>query len=186
MAKMLYSVSMSLDGYITGPDGDMQWLADFIEPSPEADALMAETGSLLVGARTFGGDDPHKGDPESEGKAFGGGWEGEQFVLTHHPPSEPMEGITFLDDLDTAIELAKAAAGDKYVNILGADVARQCIQGGVLDEVLTFVEPVILGDGVRLFAVPGGFTAKLERISVTKAPLATGMRFRVIYEEGST
>ncbi|MFC5819634.1 dihydrofolate reductase family protein [Nonomuraea harbinensis] len=179
MAKMLYSVSMSLDGFIAGPGGDMSWLAEHLGPNPTVDDLLPQVGSLLVGNRSFGGDDPYK-DTEHEGEAFGGGWSGPQFVLTHNPPADPVPGVTFVTDLDTAITASKAAAGGKYVNVIGADVARQCLAAGALDEVLVCVAPVMLGDGVRLFDHPGGTNVKLERLSVTQVPQATNLWFRVL------
>jgi dihydrofolate reductase len=179
MAKLLYAVSMSLDGFITGAGGDMSWLTPHIGPNPFVDELIGDIGALLVGNRTFRGDDPHRGTP-SEGKPFGGGWEGPQFVLTHHPPDTPVPGITFVTDLDSAVAAAKEAAGEKYVNVLGAQVARECLDAGVLDEVLTIVVPVLLGDGVRLFDRPGGTNVPLERISLSHTPKATNLWFRVI------
>ncbi|GLW24434.1 hypothetical protein Mame01_44770 [Microbispora amethystogenes] len=89
MAKMLYSATMSVDGYITGPGGDMSWLTEHIGPNPLVDRLIRDIGALLVGNRTFGGDDPHRGT-DKEGKPFGGGWEGPQFVLTHLAPATPV------------------------------------------------------------------------------------------------
>jgi dihydrofolate reductase len=56
-------------------------------------------------------------------------------VLTHRPPDTPVPGVTFVGDLDSGIAAAKAAAGDKYVNVLGANTARQCLEAGVLDEI---------------------------------------------------
>ncbi|MFF5986999.1 dihydrofolate reductase family protein [Prauserella flavalba] len=180
MAKLLYSVSMSLDGFIAGPKGDMSWLTGHLGPNPEIDALIGDIGALLVGNRTFGGDDPHRGDAEKEGKAFGGGWDGPQFVLTHNPPAEPVPGVTFVSDLDSAVAQAKAAAGERYVNVLGADVARQCLDAGVLDEILTIIVPVLLGDGVRLFDRPGGDNVRLERIHLGEVPHATNLWLRVV------
>ncbi|HUR03010.1 MAG TPA: dihydrofolate reductase family protein [Nonomuraea sp.] len=133
----------------------------------------------MVGNRTFRGDDPHSGT-DKEGKPFGGGWTGPQFVLTHHAPDAPVPGVTFVGDLDSGVAAAKAAADGKYVNILGADTARQCLDAGVLDEVLVFIAPVLLGDGVRLFDRPGGTNVKLERLSLTSAPLSTNLWFRVV------
>ncbi|NUR73705.1 MAG: dihydrofolate reductase [Hamadaea sp.] len=179
MSKLLYSVTMSLDAFIAGPGGDMSWLTEFIEPNPAADALVNEIGAILVGRRSFGGDDPHRGT-EAEGKPFGGGWEGPQLVLTHNPPADSVPGITFVNDFEEAVEAARAAAGDKMVNIIGADVARQCIEAGWLDEVAVFIAPVLLGDGVRLFAHPGGATVKLRRIDENSAPLANYLRFSVL------
>lgn len=179
MAKMLYSVTMSLDGFIAGPGGDMSWLTRYLGPNPLVDDLIGDVGALLVGRRTFGGDDPNKGT-EQEGKAFGGGWSGPQFVLTHHAPAAPVPGTTFVTDFDEAVTAAKAAAGDKYVNIIGANIAAQCLDAGLLDEILTMVAPVMLGDGVRMFDRPGGTNVPLERISLTHAPLATNIWMRVL------
>jgi dihydrofolate reductase len=143
------------------------------------DELIGDIGALLVGNRTFRGDDPHKGTTKA-GKPFGGGWTGPQFVLTHHPPDSPVPGVTFVGDLESGVAAAKAAAGDKYVNLLGANTAQQCLDACVLDEILVFIAPVMLGDGVRLFDRPGGTNVKLERISLTHAPQATNLWLRVL------
>ncbi|WP_020674119.1 dihydrofolate reductase family protein [Amycolatopsis nigrescens] len=179
MAKLLYAASMSLDGFIAGPGGDMSWLSEHLGPNPTMDGFVEKIGAILVGNRSFRGDDPHQGDPESEGKAFGGGWEGPQFVLTHHIPATPVPDVTFVGDLGSGVAAAKAAAGDKYVNIIGADVARQCLQADLLDEVLVCVTPVLLGDGVRLLDLPGGTNVKLESLGVTEAPGAANLWLRV-------
>jgi len=178
MGKVLYSVTMSVDGFIAGPGGDMSWLRPYLGPNPEVDALVGEIGALLVGARTYSGDDPNRGT-DQEG-AFEGAWHGPQFVLTHRPPPSPPDDVTFLDDLGAALSAAKDAAGDKYVNVLGADVARQCLAAGELDEVLTIVAPVLLGDGTRLFEEPGGRQVELERYRVTEVAHATNTWFRVV------
>ncbi len=179
MGKVLYSVSMSLDGFIAGPGGDMSWLTRHIGPNPTIDDLTPMIGALLVGNRTFHGDDPHKGT-EQEGKAFDGGWNGPQFVLTHHPPDTTVPDITFVDTLDKGLAAAKAAAGGAYVNILGAEVARQCLEAGEVDEILVCIAPVLLGDGVRLFDYPGGKNIRLERIRLTETPEATTIWLRVV------
>lgn len=178
MAKVLYSVTMSLDGYIAGPAGDMQWMTPYLGPNPEVGELVGQIGSLLVGRRTYDGDDPNKGN-EGEGKAFGGGWEGPQYIVTHRVPDSSAADEFFMDDFASALAQAKEAAGDKYVNVLGADIARQCLEAGELDQVLTLIAPVMLGDGTRLFDHPGGRTIGLERLSVTSAPTATNLWFHV-------
>jgi dihydrofolate reductase len=179
MGKVLYSVTMSLDGFIAGPGGDMSWLTEYIGPNPAVDDVIGEIGALLVGNRTFGGDDPHKGT-DGEGKPFGGGWTGPQFVLTHHARDTAVPGVTFVTDLTSAVAAAKTAAADKYVNVLGASTARQCLEAGLLDEIWVCIAPVLLGDGVRLFDHPGGTNVKLERLSLTQAPLATNLLFGVV------
>jgi dihydrofolate reductase len=73
-------------------------------------------------------------------------------------------GAEFATDLVTAVERAKVLAGDRDVNVLGADVAAQCLAAGLLDEVLVFFVPVLLGDGTPLFRRPDGERVRLERV----------------------
>ena len=178
MSRLLYSATMSLDGFIAGHGGDMSWLTEYLLPNPAIDGIVEEIGALLVGARTFRGDDPNRGT-DKEG-AFNGTWDGPQFVLTHHAPASPVPDVTFLDDLSAAVAAAKEAAGGKYVNVLGADVAHQCLDAGLLDEVLVLIAPVLLGDGTRLFDRPGGARVRLERISLNSNPTVTNAWFRVV------
>jgi riboflavin biosynthesis pyrimidine reductase len=179
MGKVLYSATMSLDGFIAGPGGDASWMTGYLGPNPLVDDLIPRIGALLVGNRTFRGDDPNKGT-DKEGKPFGGGWDGPQFVLTHHAPDSPVPGVTFVSDLDGGLAAARAAAGDRYVNVLGASTARQCLDAGALDEILVLIAPVMLGDGTRLFDRPGGANVRLERLSVSQAPQATSLWWRVV------
>ncbi len=168
-ARTLYSCTMSLDGFMAGPGGDMQWLTRHLGPNPLAEDIVDEIGSLLVGRRTHDGDDPNRGT-ENEG-AFGGRWHGPVFVLTHRPPAEPPDDpdLTFMTELAAAVAAAREAAGDKYVNILGAEVARSCLEAGLLDEILVLVAPVLLGDGTRLFDWPGGHSVDLVPRHVSDA-----------------
>jgi dihydrofolate reductase len=169
---------MSLDGLIAGPGGDMSWLSEHLGPNPTADALVPRIGALLVGARTYWGDDPNRGT-DSEG-AFGGAWSGPQVVLTSSPPAEPVPDTTFVGDLHEAVALASQAAGDRYVAVLGAQTARSCLDAGLLDEVLVFVVPVLLGDGTRLFEQAGGTSVRLEQVEVVPMPHCTALWLRVV------
>ena len=174
MATLIYAATASLDGYIAGPDGDMSWLTEHIGgENPEADRLLAGTGALLIGHTTFGGDDPNRGT-DSEG-AFGGQYHGPAIVLTHRPPGEAPAGVEFVGDLHEAVARAKDAAGDRYVDVLGANVAAQCLDAGLLDEVLMFFVPVMLGDGVPMLRRPGRERVRLERL-----PGETAHWYRVV------
>jgi dihydrofolate reductase len=172
MNRTLYSCTMSLDGFMAGPGGDMQWLRPHLRPDPVAQDLVPRIGALLVGNRTFHGDDPNRGT-DHEG-AFGGTWHGPAFVLTHTPPAEPPEDpdLTFVTDVESGVAAARTAAGDRYVNVLGAEAARSCLEAGLLDEILVFVAPVLLGDGTRLFAWPGGHEVALRARPVPDADAA--------------
>lgn len=178
MAKLLYAATMSLDGFIAGHGGDMHWLNEHVGPNPLAERLVGDIGALLVGGNTFYGDDPNRGT-DAEG-AFGGTWHGPQVVLTHRPPAEAVPDTTFLTDLDEAVAAAKKAAGDRYVNVLGANVAKQCLEAGHLDEILMIVAPVLLGDGVAMFEHKGGTNVRLERTHLSEAPSATNLWYRVV------
>ena len=170
MSLVQYQCTMSLDGFIAGPGGDMQWMNDVeTPPSSLAEGLAEKSVVLLTGARTFRGDDPNV-DTDAEG-AYGGTFDGSSVVLTHHPDDPPPHGVEFAGDLMAAVERCRELAGDGTVAVLGADVARQCLAAGVLDEVLVFVEPILLGDGVRLFDWPGGRTVHLDVIEVSDLAL---------------
>jgi dihydrofolate reductase len=87
--------------------------------------------------------------------------------------------VTFVGEIDTAITESRAAAGDKYVCILGASVAAQCLQAGALDEVLVAVTPVLLGDGTRLLEHPGGKTVRLTQIGIARRHI-TNLWYRIV------
>lgn len=175
MTTFLYSVSASADGYISGPGGDMSWLKQFLgddpDPGPIFERIIPRITAILCGRTTFDGDDPHAGDPEREG-AFEGQWEGPQVLLTHRPMASPPANLLVRHTLDEAVETARAAAGaEGLVNIVGADVARQCLEAGVVDEVIISTLPVLLGGGTPVL----GGTARSYGLEVLdEAP--TGQR----------
>jgi dihydrofolate reductase len=175
MGRVLWHITMSLDGFIAGPGDNMAWLGDYLGPNPTADEVLAQIGALLIGHRSY------QLAKTEEGKPYGGAWTGPMFVLTHDAPEHAAAGFTFLSgDLDQAVATAKAAAGDNYVVIFGATTAQECLDAGLLDEVLVHLAPVLLGDGVRLFDRPGGTNVKLERISLTDSPRVTNLWLRVV------
>jgi dihydrofolate reductase len=89
--------------------------------------------------------------PGEARKVYGGAWTGPQFVLTHRPPGrEEDPTVTFLSgDIRIAVTRARTAANGKNVVLIGASVARQCIDAGLVDEILVHLVPLLLGDGVR-------------------------------------
>ena len=87
---------------------------------------------------------------------------------------------TFIDeDIEAAVARATEAAGGKNVGVLGANLAKQCLDRGLLDEIIVHLAPVLLGDGVRLFAAPGGQRVPLELTHVARAGPLADLRFRV-------
>jgi len=165
MTKVLWHTMMSLDGFVAGPNDDMQWAFGLdAGPSQTIREIVRSTGSLLVGRRTQDVED------RLQPGFYGGAFNGPFFVLRHDPPPEPpvVKGVTgqFIDvDIDKAVSIAKAAADGGEVVVLGASVARQCLEARLLDEIIVHLAPVLLGDGVRLFDRVGGTAVKLTPIS---------------------
>ncbi|MFF5725093.1 dihydrofolate reductase family protein [[Kitasatospora] papulosa] len=169
--KVVVNRVMSLDGFIAGPDNAMDWIFEHMTSAtfPE---VMAATGSMLIGRGTY-----EVGRRMSnENTGYDGG---AQFVLTHRPPDGPDLDVTFLTcDIEEAVATALHAAGGKNLEILGAAVAAQCLQRGLVDEILVYVLPVLLGDGVR-FTPPGLDRIDLEPLSNVQSGGVTMLRFRV-------
>ena len=100
-------------------------------------------------------------------------------ALRHRPLDPPDPDVTILSgDIGEAVATALDAAGEKNLEILGADVAGQCLQRGLVDEILVYVLPVLLGDGIP-FSSPGLARTDLEPLSSTRSGDATILRFRV-------
>jgi dihydrofolate reductase len=176
--KVVVNRSMSLDGFIAGPGHAMDWIFDFVAPD-EFPEIAAATGAMLVGRRTY---EVGKRMDQERGSASSGEtypFSGPVFVLTHQPPDPPDAAVTFLTgDLGEAVATARRAAGGKNLEILGADVAGQCLRRGLVDEILVYVLPVLLGDGIR-FSSPGLARIVLEPVSSTRSGAVTILRFRV-------
>jgi dihydrofolate reductase len=178
--KVVVNRCMSLDGFIAGPDDSMDWgrgraLADFVAPDDLAE-VAAATGAMLVGRRTWEvGARMRAEDPDSIDYPFSG----PMFLLTHRPLEPPDAEVTILSgDIAEAVATARDAAGEKNLEILGADVAGQCLQAGLVDEILVYVLPVLLGDGIH-FSSPGLARTDLEPLSSARSGDATILRFRV-------
>ena len=165
MGKVLWHTMMSLDGFIAGTDDNMDWVFGVDGGDGQTiNEVVRSTGSLLVGRRTQDVED------RLQPGFYGGAFRGPFFVLRHDPPLQPpvVKGVTgqFLDvPIEEAVRLAKDAAKGADVVVLGANVARQCLEADVLDEIIVHVAPVLVGDGVRLFERPGGEVVRLERVA---------------------
>jgi dihydrofolate reductase len=178
MAAVVWHITMSLDGFIAGPDDAMEWVFDYFseESNETAGEVIETTGAIIMGRRTYEVEDRYR-----QG-IYGGAWSGPYFVLTHDPPAEVPDWMTgtFIDeDIEAAVARAREAAGGKDVGILGANLAKQCLERGLLDEIVIHLAPVLLGDGVRLFAAPGGQPVRLEPTHMGRTGPLTDLRFRV-------
>lgn len=175
--KVVVNRCMSLDGFIAGPGDSMDWgngrpLADFVAPEDLAE-IAGATGAMLVGRRTWDvGERMKAEEPSSLDYPFSG----PMFLLTHRPLDPPDPQVTILSgNIREAVATARDAAGDKDLEVLGAEVARQCLEHGLVDEILVYLLPLLLGGGTR-FASP---RIDLEPISSTRSRDATLLRFRV-------
>jgi len=155
MTKLIWHITMSVDGFIAGPDDSMDWAFKASEPSALADETRDATGAILGGRRWY---DVAAAKYDGVAGIYGGRWTGPVFVLTHRPgedtPDDP--AVTFLSGgLHEAVATAQDAAAPKNVQIFGANTAQQCLGAGLLDEIVIHLAPVLLGEGVRLYGAPG-------------------------------
>lgn len=177
MEKLIWHTMMSLDGYIAGRGDDMDWVFGVDGGSGETVAeVLRSTGALLVGRRTQDVED--RLQPGFYGGAFGGPF----FVLRHDPPAEPpvVKGVTgrFLDvGIEQAVGIAREAADGGDVVVLGANIARQCIEAGLLDEIIVHVAPILLGAGIRLFERPDGDPVRLIATASVEEGETTVLRY---------
>jgi dihydrofolate reductase len=151
--------------------------------TPVAEGILGNVGATIMGRGMFGG------GPGPWDSAWKGYWGDDPpyhhpvFILTHHA-REPLElkgGTTFhfvTDGIESGLERARAAAGDKDVSIGGgADVVQQYLTAGLLDDVLVSVVPILLGGGARLFDNLGDPTPVLEQVQAIEAPGVTHIRY---------
>lgn len=203
MGKVMMELSMSLDGFVAGPNdspdnplGDggqrlFQWYysGDTALPLPSTDMVFqisqasaellqeswSQLGAMVTGRRMF-----------DIAGAWGGNPPGGEncFVVTHTVPQEWVyEGSPFTfvtDGVESAVRQAKQAAGDKNVGVSSANIVQQCLKAGLLDQIQIDLVPVLLGGGVRLFDHLGNAPIELERTQVVVTPDVTHIMFRVV------
>ena len=196
MSKVFAGITMSVDGYIAGPnDGPGKGLGEggerlhywvfggpwTYDGGPKGDASGEDTEWLsemtsrigaVVGGRWTYEAARHWGDENPWGLPF--------FIVTHRPEEEPEGGaFAFVSGVEEAVERARQAAGDKDVHVMGgADTIRQALEAGLVDELTIIIAPVVLGDGKRLFE---GFSEslELEQLGVRQSQFATFIDYRV-------
>jgi dihydrofolate reductase len=180
MGNVFVHTMMSLDGFIAGPNDDMSWVLRYADDMPGAvvDEVIARTGAVLAGRRVYEvGRRVQR--PEARG-LFEGRWSGPHFILTHTPPTdETHPSYIFLSgDVRDAVATALAAAGGRDVLLLGANVVAQCLEAGLVDEILMHVVPELIGDGVRLFDASTP-RASLTTLDVSATGQVMNLRLRV-------
>jgi dihydrofolate reductase len=183
MSRVVWHITMSVDGYIAAPGDEMDWMGDYELESPVGAQVIGDTGAILAGRRWH---DLAIERWDGRRGIYGGHWRGPVFVITHHPPAEPPDPeITFLSDgIDQAIATARRAAGPRDVGILGANTAHQAMAAGLVDEIVIHVVPLLLGGGIPLFG-PELERVRLERLYLGQSRDTTDLRYRVLREGAS-
>jgi dihydrofolate reductase len=198
MGKIITGLSMSLDGFIGDPQGEVPYIFDWygsgdteyrfpsgmlVKISAAAAELMREinnsTGALVHGRKTF--------DQTN-------GWGGQHplavptFIVTHSVPHEWIKEFTgkgapftfVTDGLESAIEQARQVAGNKNIVVAAASLVQQCLSLGLLDEFTIHLAPVLLGQGIRLFDHLNTAPIELEQIGLLDTPGVTHITYRVV------
>jgi dihydrofolate reductase len=197
MGKIIAGATMSLDGYIAGPEDSgfdllFQWYGNGDVEIPSASptvppfrisAASAElvkpewenTGALVVGRHLYDLTNAWGGRHPKDATTV---------VVTHERPDDrPDDDENFVfvtDGIESAVAKAKEAAGDKDVSVNGGQMARQCLEAGLLDEVGIELVPVVLGAGTPLFAELGATARQFEGpVAVVEGDGVTHLRYRV-------
>ena len=195
MTKVVALMSMSLDGFVAGPDDgvdevfDWYFSGDVEVPTPNTTTgftfrvsapsaehlrgLIADVGAMLTGRRTFENANRWHGRHPFDVPAF---------VVTRQVPDgwpRPGSTVHFADRLESAVAQAKAAAGSKLVGVHGADTIQQLLNAGLLDELRIDLAAVLLGSGVRLFEHLAGTPAVLGDPTVVAGTGVTHLRYPV-------
>jgi dihydrofolate reductase len=179
MSKVIIHATVTLDGFMADANGGVDWMNGF-PSAPEDEEVVGrvvqELGAVVGGA--------NKTQTIEDGEVPYGAMVKVPVYLMTHRAHEPIEkdGVTFtfvVDDIAQAVETAKQAAGDKWVSLLGGSISRQCLELGLVDEIQLHVLPILLGDGISLFA---GLSKriKLERVETSAFASETHLRYRVL------
>jgi dihydrofolate reductase len=200
MAKVVLHFSMSLDGFVAGPDVSVEqplgaggerlhkWMFND-NPEQSGDAIqssvskedaelvqevVASVGAVVLGRRTFDVGLRHWGDTPYPAPSF---------VLTHEARDQlamKSAAFTFVTDgIESAVRQAKAVAGEKDITVMGANTAQQVLKAGLADEIQIQLIPVLLGVGARLFDHIGSEYIDLKRTRVVASPQVTHLAFQV-------
>jgi dihydrofolate reductase len=192
MGTVIFDISMSLDGYMTAADRtpeepmgrDGLRLVDWAIGDDERgrkllDDAVGQLGASIAGRTTYDTSLPWWGPDGPSGSA-----RRPVFVVTHKAPDESPEGGVYefvTDGIEAALERAQAAAGEGAVVVMGgADLGRQYIAAGLVDEIQIHLVPVLFGGGTRMFDGSLDEHIDLEPVEVIETPVAIHQRFRVV------
>ena len=178
MGKVLIHLTMSLDGFIAKPnEDDWDWIFKH-NGDDMGSQIMQDLGAVVLGNKDF------RNNKVTADALPYGGLEIPQYVVTHNY-REPLNigSLTFefvSGGVEKVIEKAKKAADGKNVAILGHSVGQQCLEAGLVDEIVIHMYPIIFGNGLRFIDNLSTLPIELERIEIASTTQITSMRFRVI------
>ncbi|HUZ02184.1 MAG TPA: dihydrofolate reductase family protein [Thermomicrobiaceae bacterium] len=182
MGRVIVGTTMSLDGFVADREGRIDALYPDLEALRQTELLRDEirrTGAALMGRGAF---------DLAGGDLTGYEFQVPIFVLTHHPPEQPVKGqndrlrvIFVTDGVESAVRQARAAAGERDVMVIGgACTARQVLRAGLADLLSIGIVPLLLGDGPRLFDGLDPAAVRLDLLEVLESPGRTDIRYRVV------
>ena len=182
MGKVIVGTTMSLDGFMNDGNGSLERLYPDLEELRQTEMLqesMKSTGAVVMGRHAF---------DMAQGDFTGYEYQVPIFVLTHHPPTQVTKGqndrlkiIFVTDGMQSAIEKAKAAAGEKDVTIVGgANTAQQLMNAGLFDELHIGIVPIVLGEGLRFFDNVSIGAVQLEKIDILESPSRIDIKYRAV------
>ncbi|WP_309067227.1 dihydrofolate reductase family protein [Microbacterium sp.] len=171
--KVIWHFSMTLDGFVAGPDHDLSWMEGITGRDGLVEAYIETLGAVIGGRRgwdAFPGARPY------------GTWDGPVFVLTHHPQdAPPADGVTFLDvDVAEAVEIAREAAGGRNIEVHSPTIGAELLARGLLDQLDLHIAPVLLGDGIRLYDAVGRDPIRLRNLLGDDPHREVDLRYEVV------
>jgi dihydrofolate reductase len=171
--KVQWAFTMSLDGFVAGPNHAMDWMTGFTGQPGLIEEYIAATGAVLAGRDGF---DSAIGDS----RPWGGKWKGPIFVLTHHPEdAPPAPDITFLScPVEEAVRTGLEAAGGRHLGVFSPTIGAQLLELGLIDEIDIHIAPVLLGDGIRLYDNPGKAPIRLHGLGEGDPLSTVRVRYR--------
>jgi dihydrofolate reductase len=171
--KVLWSFTMSLDGFVAGPNHEMGWMTGFTVRPGLIEEYIESTGAVL------GGRDGWDAIVD-DSRPWGGAWKGPIFVLTHHPEdATPADDVTFLNcGPAEAVRIGLAAADGKNLAVFSPTIGAQLLGLGLIDEIDLHIAPILLGQGIRLYDNPGSEPIRLHRLDDRDPTSAARVRYR--------
>jgi dihydrofolate reductase len=170
--KVLWHFLMSLDGFVAGPNHDMNWMTGSTVRPGLHEEYISTTGAVLGGRDGW--------DVVNENRPYGGTWKGPIFVLTHHPEdAAAAEDVTFLNcGPADAVRIGLEAARGKNLEVFSPTIGRQLLELGLIDEIDLHIAPILLGQGIRLYDNPGSDPIGLHRLGADDPTAVVNVRYR--------